>query len=51
MLKLIIIFEQVLKETDLYYRTEKEKIQYYTELNDLRATLDHLSNEKVCKAF
>lgn len=28
-------------------RVEKEKVQYYSELNDLRTSCDHLSNEKV----
>lgn len=28
-------------------RIEKEKVQYFSELNDLRASVDHLSNEKV----
>jgi hypothetical protein len=29
-------------------RAEKEKCQYLCELNDIRASLDHISNEKVC---
>lgn len=28
-------------------RVEKEKVQYYSECNDLRTSCDHLSNEKV----
>lgn len=28
-------------------RAEKEKAQYFGELNDLRASVDHLANEKV----
>lgn len=31
----------------LYPRAEKEKAQYFGELNDLRASVDHLANEKV----
>lgn len=31
----------------LYLRAEKEKAQYFGELNDLRASVDHLANEKV----
>lgn len=30
-----------------YLRAEKEKAQYFGELNDLRASVDHLANEKV----
>lgn len=29
------------------HRAEKEKAQYFGELNDLRASVDHLANEKV----
>lgn len=29
------------------FRAEKERAQYFSEVNDLRAGLDHLSNEKV----
>lgn len=32
-------------------RAEKEKAQYFGELNDLRAGVDHLSNEKVQRPF
>lgn len=28
-------------------RAEKERSQYFSEVNDLRAGVDHLSNEKV----
>lgn len=28
-------------------RAEKERSQYFSEVNDLRAGLDHISNEKV----
>lgn len=31
------------------FRAEKERAQYFSEVNDLRAGLDHLSNEKVQK--
>lgn len=31
------------------FRAEKERSQYFSEVNDLRAGLDHLSNEKVQK--
>jgi len=31
----------------VWIRVEKEKVQYYSELNDLRTSCDHLSNEKV----
>lgn len=30
-------------------RAEKERSQYFSEVNDLRAGLDHVSNEKVLK--
>lgn len=30
-------------------RAEKERSQYFSEVNDLRAGLDHVSNEKVQK--
>lgn len=28
-------------------RVEKDKVQYFSELNDMRASVDQLSNEKV----
>lgn len=31
----------------LFRRAEKEKSQYFGELTDLRAGVDHLANEKV----
>lgn len=31
-------------------RAEKEKAQYFGELNDMRASVDHLANEKVFSA-
>lgn len=30
-----------------FNRAEKEKAQYFGELNDLRASVDHIANEKV----
>lgn len=30
-----------------FNRAEKEKGQYFGELNDMRASVDHLANEKV----
>jgi hypothetical protein len=36
-----------IKPTVLSYRAEKDKAQFGAELNDLRAGVDHLSNEKV----
>ncbi|KAL7303607.1 hypothetical protein TKK_0003759 [Trichogramma kaykai] len=30
-------------------RIEKEKVQYFSELNDMRASVDHLSNEKAAQ--
>lgn len=31
----------------LYIRSEKEKNDYYAQVNDLRVCVDHISNEKV----
>lgn len=42
-LLIILLFESVSIKT----RVEKDKVQYFSELNDMRASVDHLSNEKV----
>lgn len=35
----------------LFFRAEKEKSQYFSELNDLRASTNHLANDKVEESF
>lgn len=35
----------------LFLRAEKEKSQYFSELNDLRASTNHLANDKVEESF
>ncbi|XP_011883418.1 PREDICTED: myosin heavy chain, muscle isoform X18 [Vollenhovia emeryi] len=41
--------EQIDTLNKLKARVEKEKVQYYSELNDLRTSCDHLSNEKAAQ--
>ncbi|XP_050457070.1 myosin heavy chain, muscle isoform X9 [Cataglyphis hispanica] len=41
--------EQIDTLNKLKARVEKEKIQYYSECNDLRTSVDHLSNEKAAQ--
>ncbi|XP_025075679.1 myosin heavy chain, muscle isoform X11 [Pogonomyrmex barbatus] len=41
--------EQIDTLNKLKARVEKEKVQYYSECNDLRTTCDHLSNEKAAQ--
>src|ERR1700742_2781821 len=35
----------------LFLRAEKEKSQYFSELNDLRSSTNHLANDKVEESF
>ncbi|XP_019882427.1 myosin heavy chain, muscle isoform X24 [Camponotus floridanus] len=41
--------EQIDTLNKLKARVEKEKVQYYSECNDLRTSCDHLSNEKAAQ--
>ncbi|XP_046620897.1 myosin heavy chain, muscle isoform X5 [Neodiprion virginianus] len=41
--------EQIDTLNKLKARAEKEKVQYFSELNDLRAGVDHLTNEKAAQ--
>lgn len=41
------ILDAILKRVIYPSRAEKERSQYFSEVNDLRAGVDHLSNEKV----
>lgn len=42
-----VLFDPILYVTVVLHRVEKDKQQYLMELNDLRAGVDHLTNEKV----
>lgn len=46
-IRVIVIYLWSLQLFPSIVRVEKEKIQYYSECNDLRTSVDHLSNEKV----